>query len=113
MIAFRRLARLNARERGVVAWQRLGFESLRVCHARTFDAGFSLKLMAKDVRTADSLGHALGVPTPLADRCADLWDDAVKSLGDKADHTAIGLHIENIKLKSETNHREQTHEPHA
>jgi 3-hydroxyisobutyrate dehydrogenase len=66
--------------------------------SKTFSAGFPLKLMAKDVRTADSLGHALGVPTPLADRCADVWDDAAKSLGDKADHTAIGLHIEKMKI---------------
>jgi 3-hydroxyisobutyrate dehydrogenase len=68
--------------------------------SKAFSAGFPLKLMAKDVRTADSLGHALGVPTPLADRCADLWDDAAKSLGDKADHTAIGLHIEKMKINN-------------
>jgi 3-hydroxyisobutyrate dehydrogenase len=67
--------------------------------SKTFNAGFPLKLMAKDVRTADSLGHALGVPTPLADRCADLWDDAAKSLDDNADHTAIGQHIEKIKTE--------------
>jgi 3-hydroxyisobutyrate dehydrogenase len=65
--------------------------------SKTFNAGFPLKLMAKDVRTADSLGRALGVPTPLADRCADLWDDAAKALGDKADHTAIGLYIDKLK----------------
>jgi 3-hydroxyisobutyrate dehydrogenase len=68
--------------------------------SKAFSAGFPLKLMAKDVRTADSLGHALGVATPLADRCADLWDDAAKSLGDKADHTAIGLHIEKMKINN-------------
>jgi 3-hydroxyisobutyrate dehydrogenase len=68
--------------------------------SKAFSAGFPLKLMAKDVRTADSLGRALGVPTPLADRCADLWDDAAKSLGDKADHTAIGLHIGKMKINN-------------
>jgi 3-hydroxyisobutyrate dehydrogenase len=56
-----------------------------------------LKLMAKDVRTADSLGQALNVATPFADLCADLWDAASKDLGDAADHTAIGLHIEKLK----------------
>jgi 3-hydroxyisobutyrate dehydrogenase len=65
--------------------------------SKKFNAGFPLKLMAKDVRTADNLGRAMGVPTPLADLCADLWDDAAKSLGDSADHTAIGLHIEKMK----------------
>jgi 3-hydroxyisobutyrate dehydrogenase len=65
--------------------------------SKAFNAGFPLKLMAKDVRTADSLGHAVGAPTPFADVCADLWDGASKSLGDKADHTAIGLYIEKMK----------------
>ncbi len=61
--------------------------------SKQVNAGFPMKLMAKDVRTADSLGNALKVPTPFADLCADLWDDASKELGDGADHTAIGLHI--------------------
>lgn len=65
--------------------------------SRKFNAGFPLKLMAKDVRTADGLAHALGVPTPFADLCSKLWDDASNSLGDQADHTAIGLHIEKLK----------------
>jgi 3-hydroxyisobutyrate dehydrogenase len=65
--------------------------------SKAFNAGFPLKLMAKDVRTADSLAHAVGAPTPFADLCADLWDGASKSLGDKADHTAIGLFIEKMK----------------
>jgi len=62
-----------------------------------YNAGFPLKLMAKDVRTADELGRAIGVPRPFADLCATLWGDASRSLGDKADHTAIGLHIEKMK----------------
>jgi 3-hydroxyisobutyrate dehydrogenase len=65
--------------------------------SKKFNAGFPLKLMAKDVRTADSLGRAMNVSTPLADLCADLWDGASKGLGDSADHTAIGLHIEKMK----------------
>jgi 3-hydroxyisobutyrate dehydrogenase len=65
--------------------------------SKAFNAGFPLKLMAKDVRTADDLGHAMGVPIPLADVCAELWDGAAKSLGDKADHTAVGLYIETLK----------------
>jgi 3-hydroxyisobutyrate dehydrogenase len=66
-------------------------------NSRTFNAGFPLRLMAKDVRTADSLAHALGVPTPLADICAKLWDDASQTLDAKADHTEIGRHIETLK----------------
>ncbi len=65
--------------------------------SKAFNAGFPLKLMAKDVRTADSLAHAIGVPSPLADVCAQLWDDASQSLGPTADHTAIGQYIEKLK----------------
>jgi 3-hydroxyisobutyrate dehydrogenase len=67
--------------------------------SRKFNAGFPLKLMAKDVRTADGLARALDVPTPFADLCSKLWDDAEKGLGDTADHTAIGLHIEKLKAQ--------------
>jgi len=65
--------------------------------SKKFNAGFPLKLMAKDVRTADDLAHAVGAPAPLADLCADLWDEASKELGNDADHTAIGLYIEKMK----------------
>jgi 3-hydroxyisobutyrate dehydrogenase len=65
--------------------------------SKKFNAGFPLRLMAKDVRTADDLAHAIGVPVPLADTCAKLWDDASKMLGEKADHTEIGRHIEKLK----------------
>lgn len=65
--------------------------------SRTFNAGFPLRLMAKDVRTAAHLAHEIGVPVPLADTCAKLWDDASQTLGDNADHTEIGRHIENLK----------------
>jgi 3-hydroxyisobutyrate dehydrogenase len=66
--------------------------------SKTFNAGFPLRLMAKDVRTADALARAIGVPTPLADLCAKLWDDASATLGDKADHTEIGRYIEKMKV---------------
>jgi 3-hydroxyisobutyrate dehydrogenase len=64
--------------------------------SKAFNAGFPLRLMAKDVRTADNLAHAIGVPSPLADICAKLWDDAAQSLGPTADHTEIGRHIEKL-----------------
>ncbi len=65
--------------------------------SKTFNAGFPLRLMAKDVRTANDLAHAIGVPSPLADTCAQLWDDAARSLDEKADHTAVGRYIETLK----------------
>lgn len=62
-----------------------------------FGSGFLLRLMAKDIRTAADLAAVIGVPAPLADRCAALWDDAVRSLGDGADHTEIGRHIAKLR----------------
>lgn len=55
-----------------------------------FNSGFSLALMAKDIRTADDLAHQLDVPAPLADEVAAQWDEALKVLGSSADHTEIG-----------------------
>lgn len=56
----------------------------------TFNSGFSLALMAKDIRTADELAHALGLSTPLADEIARLWSSAEQTAGSDADHTEIG-----------------------
>ncbi|HLL28758.1 MAG TPA: NAD(P)-dependent oxidoreductase [Xanthobacteraceae bacterium] len=63
----------------------------------SFNAGFPLRLMAKDVRTADRLGHEIGVPVPFADACAELWDGAAEALDAAADHTEIGRYIETLK----------------
>jgi 3-hydroxyisobutyrate dehydrogenase len=58
-----------------------------------FTSGFSLALMAKDIRTADDLAHQIGVAAPLADEVAALWDGALKALGSSADHTEIGRYL--------------------
>ena len=58
--------------------------------SKTFASGFSAALMAKDVRTADELGAAIGVATPLAEACAVLWGEAAARLGPNADHTEYG-----------------------
>jgi 3-hydroxyisobutyrate dehydrogenase len=57
---------------------------------KTFASGFSMALMAKDIRTADELAAAIGVAAPLADTCTALWDEAAKQLGPGADHTEFG-----------------------
>jgi 3-hydroxyisobutyrate dehydrogenase len=67
--------------------------------SETYNAGFPLKLMAKDVGIANSLAHAIDVPAPLSDACSKLWMDAAQALGSSADHTAIGRHIAGIKSK--------------
>jgi 3-hydroxyisobutyrate dehydrogenase len=58
--------------------------------SKTFSSGFSAALMAKDVRTADELGAAIGIATPLAEACAELWSEAAAELGPNADHTEYG-----------------------
>jgi len=58
--------------------------------SKTFASGFSAALMAKDVRTADELGAAIGIATPLAEACAVLWGEAAARLGPAADHTEYG-----------------------
>ncbi|MGX7741718.1 NAD(P)-dependent oxidoreductase [Rhodopseudomonas parapalustris] len=58
-----------------------------------YTSGFSLALMAKDIRTADELAHQIGVAVPLADQVAALWDEAMKALGPAADHVEIGRYL--------------------
>jgi len=64
--------------------------------SETFDDGFPLRLMAKDVRTADDMAHALRVTTPLADLCAGLWDAAARELNEKANHTEMIRYMERL-----------------
>ncbi|GGN33877.1 NAD(P)-dependent oxidoreductase [Streptomyces fuscichromogenes] len=55
----------------------------------TYDSGFGLRLMVKDMRIAVGLARELGVASPLADRAVALWEDALAALPDTADHTEI------------------------
>jgi 3-hydroxyisobutyrate dehydrogenase len=64
--------------------------------SETFDDGFPLRLMAKDVRTADDLAHALGIATPLAGHCAMLWESAARALPNNANHTEVLRYIERL-----------------
>ncbi len=64
-----------------------------------FGSGFSLALMAKDVRIADSLARPLGVQAPLAKKARDLWRAAEKTLVHGADHTEIYIYLERLPRK--------------
>lgn len=55
----------------------------------TFDSGFALGLMLKDIRIALGLAEATGTPSALAARTVELWAEAAASLGPAADHTEI------------------------
>jgi 3-hydroxyisobutyrate dehydrogenase len=61
---------------------------------RTFNSGFSLGLMAKDLRLALELARSMGTPRRLLDDCADLWNRAESRLGAAADNTEIVRYLE-------------------
>ncbi|MHB1102204.1 MAG: NAD(P)-dependent oxidoreductase [Devosia sp.] len=57
--------------------------------SRTFASGFSMALMAKDLRTATELAEQLGLSAAGARDAAALWSTASAALGTSADHTEI------------------------
>ncbi|WP_043517483.1 NAD(P)-dependent oxidoreductase [Achromobacter arsenitoxydans] len=61
---------------------------------RTFNGGFALALMAKDLRTADSLQQLSGMPAPLLSLCASTWGQAQEALPATADNTEIYRYLE-------------------
>ena len=110
-------AGLLAAAEGLVAAQRFGLDpsvALEVLNAstgknnstenkfgqfvfsRSFGSGFSLGLMAKDLRTALELAQQVEAPMPLGEHCVPLWNDAEATLGSNADHTEIVRILERI-----------------
>ena len=61
-----------------------------------FAAGFTLKLLHKDVGIARELAESLDVRADYLDRVSGLLGDALEELGDEADHTALFKHIEKL-----------------
>ncbi len=59
----------------------------------TYDSGFGLHLMLKDIRIAVALADDLGVSASLAEYTADRWADAADGLPATADHTEIARWI--------------------
>ncbi|MFI5894130.1 NAD(P)-dependent oxidoreductase [Actinoplanes sp. NPDC051513] len=55
----------------------------------TFDSGFGLRLMVKDMRIATSLAEQVGTRDPLGQAATELWARAADSLEAGADHTEI------------------------
>jgi 3-hydroxyisobutyrate dehydrogenase len=56
---------------------------------RRFETGMGLDLIAKDVRLAADLAHAMGTASPLPDCMRQIWTDAAASIGAGVDHTEI------------------------
>lgn len=61
---------------------------------RTWDFGFTLQLMEKDVRVAMSLIEATGVPTVLAEANAGLWARALEQAPPGVDMSEVALQME-------------------
>jgi 3-hydroxyisobutyrate dehydrogenase len=61
---------------------------------RTFNSGFALGLMAKDLRIALDLTRSVGTPAALLRECSDVWNRAEQRLGSGADHTEIVRYLE-------------------
>lgn len=56
---------------------------------RTFDYGFSMRLIAKDVSIAARLARELDVPAPVLAQAEEHWLLAKSQLGDDADFSAV------------------------
>jgi 3-hydroxyisobutyrate dehydrogenase len=59
----------------------------------TFDSGFGLPLMSKDVATAVHLADELGIPAPFAHLCRRMWAEAAGAMDATADHTEIARFV--------------------
>jgi 3-hydroxyisobutyrate dehydrogenase len=55
----------------------------------TYDAGFAMRLMVKDIRLALSIERATGVTALASEAVAAAWEAALADLPPGADHTAI------------------------
>jgi len=55
----------------------------------TFNAGFAMRLQAKDLATAAGLQALAGVEAPQLSLCASLWQQAAGALDPRADNTEI------------------------
>jgi 3-hydroxyisobutyrate dehydrogenase len=64
-----------------------------------FASGFSLGLLAKDVKIAADLADAIGIDAPLGRLVRDLWADARDEIGGEGDHTRAVEAWENLRMR--------------
>ncbi len=62
--------------------------------SRSFDSGFSLDLMVKDLTTALDLARQTETPAPFGALCRELWAAARQQSAEGADHTAVACWFE-------------------
>jgi 3-hydroxyisobutyrate dehydrogenase len=63
---------------------------------RTFDSGFAIGLMAKDLRLALEVARSGGAPANLLEATAQMWAAAEQHLGGKADNTEVVKYLESL-----------------
>lgn len=63
---------------------------------RKFNSGFSVGLLAKDLRLALEIAETSGAPSKLLQTCAGLWTQAEGKLGFPADHTEYIKYLETL-----------------
>lgn len=63
---------------------------------RTFNSGFTLGLMYKDIDTVTRMAREYKIPMFLANLVQQLYGYALAKGGDKEDHTAIFAHLEDL-----------------
>ena len=64
--------------------------------SRTFDSGFSLDLMLKDLSTAVQMARETRTPALFSSACRELWAAAQSALPEDSDHTAIVCWLEEL-----------------
>jgi 3-hydroxyisobutyrate dehydrogenase len=65
---------------------------------QTFDSGFSLRLMLKDMRIALSMADSVGTASSLSATAAALWAEAAAALPDDADQTEIARWLDPLRF---------------
>jgi len=73
--------------------------------SRSFDSGFALALLRKDVGMARELAGELALDAPWLQSCKALLDEAAGALGDTADHTEAFVFLER-RLAGEAGRKE-------
>jgi len=63
---------------------------------RTFDSGFALGLMAKDLRLALDVVHDMHTPSRLLENLSAIYNEAEESLGFSADNTDVVRYLEQL-----------------
>lgn len=71
----------------------------------TYNSGFALKLMLKDMKIAVDLADQVRAASRLSHAAVQLWEEAAAELPDDADHTEIARWVAAASQQSATSHR--------